>query len=69
MKHRLAFLMIATLVWTSSLAQERVKFTLDWVIDGQQTPFLLTQGRGHFRERSQRSRLQVTCSCRRGRPG
>src|SRR4051812_16100820 len=34
----------------SASAQEvgRVKFTLDWVIDGQQTPFLLTQARGYF---------------------
>jgi NitT/TauT family transport system substrate-binding protein len=31
-------------------AQEpaRIKFTLDWVIDGQQTPFFLTQGKGYF---------------------
>jgi NitT/TauT family transport system substrate-binding protein len=33
-----------------AFAQEtgRVKFTLDWLIDGQQTPFLLAQGRGYF---------------------
>ena len=33
-----------------ALAQEpmRIKFTLDWVIDGQQTPFFLTQGKGYF---------------------
>lgn len=32
------------------LAQDapRVKFTLDWVIDGQQTPFFVTQGKGYF---------------------
>jgi NitT/TauT family transport system substrate-binding protein len=30
-------------------AQEtRIKFTLDWVIDGQQTPFFLTLGKGYF---------------------
>lgn len=31
-------------------AQEplRVKFTLDWLIDGQQAPFFLTQARGYF---------------------
>lgn len=34
----------------TAVAQERVKFTLDWVIDGQQTPFFLTQGRGYFRD-------------------
>jgi len=33
----------------AAFAQDmRVKFTLDWVIDGQQTPFLLTQGKGYF---------------------
>lgn len=26
----------------------RIKFTLDWVIDGQQTPFFLTQAKGYF---------------------
>ena len=50
MKQRLAFLVVGAFLWTSLLAQERVKFTLDWVIDGQQTPFLLTQGRGYFRD-------------------
>ena len=33
----------------AAFAQDmRVKFPLDWVIDGQQTPFLLTQGKGYF---------------------
>lgn len=33
----------------SGYAQEaRIKFTLDWVIDGQQTPFFLTQAKGYF---------------------
>jgi len=50
MKHRLAVFVAGAFLWTSLLAQERVKFTLDWVIDGQQTPFFLTQGRGYFRE-------------------
>src|SRR5687767_1707438 len=38
------------MVSAAALAQEqsRVKFTLDWVIDGQQTPFLVTQGKGYF---------------------
>lgn len=33
-----------------AFAQEpvRLKFTLDWVIDGQQTPFFLTQAKGYF---------------------
>jgi NitT/TauT family transport system substrate-binding protein len=50
MKHRLAVFVVGAFLWSSLLAQERVKFTLDWVIDGQQTPFLLTHGRGYFRE-------------------
>jgi NitT/TauT family transport system substrate-binding protein len=35
---------------TLAFAQEpaRLKFTLDWVIDGQQTPFFLTQAKGYF---------------------
>lgn len=50
--------MLKSLVFVLSLAvcagpafaQEpaRIKFTLDWVIDGQQTPFFLTQGKGYF---------------------
>jgi NitT/TauT family transport system substrate-binding protein len=40
-------------------AQERVKFTLDWVIDGQQTPFLLTQGRGYFAQQGLNVTLDV----------
>ena len=60
MKQRLAFLVVGAFLWTSLLAQERVKFTLDWVIDGQQTPFFLTQGRGYFREQG----LNVTLAGR-----
>src|SRR3989442_10814766 len=48
MKHRLAVFVAGAFLWTSLLAQERVKFTLDWVIDGQQTPFFLTQAKGYF---------------------
>jgi NitT/TauT family transport system substrate-binding protein len=35
---------------TVASAQEpvRIKFTLDWVIDGQQTPFFVSQGKGYF---------------------
>src|SRR4051812_36993992 len=42
-------------------AQEtgRVKFTLDWVIDGQQTPFLLTQARGYFAQQGLNVTLDV----------
>lgn len=34
----------------AAFAQEpaRIKFTLDWVIDGQQTPFFVTHGKGYF---------------------
>jgi len=34
----------------AALAQDppRIKFTLDWVIDGQQTPFFVSQGKGYF---------------------
>jgi NitT/TauT family transport system substrate-binding protein len=41
---------LAGIVPSSAPAQEpaRIKFTLDWVIDGQQTPFFLTQGKGYF---------------------
>ena len=44
-----------------AFAQEtgRVKFTLDWVIDGQQTPFLLTQGRGYFTQQGLNVTLDV----------
>ena len=47
----IAFLSLAALAISShGFAQElaRIKFTLDWVIDGQQTPFFLTQGKGYF---------------------
>jgi hypothetical protein len=49
------------LIWSGSpatQAQESVslKFTLDWLIDGQQTPFFLTQGKGYFTQQ----RLNVT---------
>ncbi|HKQ27713.1 MAG TPA: ABC transporter substrate-binding protein [Burkholderiales bacterium] len=46
----LATCVVLFLLAFAASAQEsgRVKFTLDWVIDGQQTPFLLTQGRGYF---------------------
>jgi NitT/TauT family transport system substrate-binding protein len=47
----IAFLsLLATAISSDGFAQEltRIKFTLDWVIDGQQTPFFLTQGKGYF---------------------
>jgi len=28
--------------------QPRIKFPLDWVIDGQQTPCFVSQGKGYF---------------------
>src|SRR5258708_39496016 len=27
-----------------------VKFSLDWLLQGQQAPFILTQGRGYYRQ-------------------
>jgi NitT/TauT family transport system substrate-binding protein len=38
------------LLQETALPQEpaRIKFTLDWVIDGQQTPFFVTHGKGYF---------------------
>ena len=46
---------------SAAFAQEagRVKFTLDWVIDGQQTPFLLTHGRGYFTQQGLNVQLDV----------
>jgi NitT/TauT family transport system substrate-binding protein len=34
----------------AALAQDaaRIRFTLDWVIDGQQTPFFVAHGKGYF---------------------
>ena len=50
--NRTFFLMLlsAAAIWSGAHAQEpvRLKFTLDWVIDGQQTPFFLAQGKGYF---------------------
>jgi NitT/TauT family transport system substrate-binding protein len=51
------FILVALCGAASS--QERVKFTLDWVIDGQQTPFLLTQGRGYFAQQGLNVTLDV----------
>jgi NitT/TauT family transport system substrate-binding protein len=49
--NRIAIAALAGLLLTGAAAAQeaaRVKFTLDWVIDGQQTPFFLTQGKGYF---------------------
>ena len=46
----LLMLLSAAAIWSGAHAQEpvRLKFTLDWVIDGQQAPFFLAQGKGYF---------------------
>jgi NitT/TauT family transport system substrate-binding protein len=47
---RTPLLLVLVFPFLTAQAQEpaRIKFTLDWVIDGQQTPFFLTQGKGYF---------------------
>ena len=45
---RLSLLMIAIMPGVAPAQDMRVRFTLDWVIDGQQTPFFLTLGKGYF---------------------
>lgn len=47
---RVVLLIAAALAASAVGAQEpvRIRFTLDWVIDGQQTPFFLTHGKGYF---------------------
>ena len=47
---QVVLLIAAALAASTVGAQEpvRIKFTLDWVIDGQQTPFFLTHGKGYF---------------------
>jgi NitT/TauT family transport system substrate-binding protein len=43
-------ILLLSVLPVAALAQEqpRIKFTLDWVIDGQQTPFFVTQAKGYF---------------------
>src|SRR4051812_18761261 len=47
--HRSFAALLISLPWLA-YAQEpvRVKFTLDWTIDGQQAPFFLTLAEGYF---------------------
>src|SRR5712692_820634 len=46
---RLLALLFCCGIASLAVAQEtRIRFTLDWVIDGQQTPFFLTQAKGYF---------------------
>jgi NitT/TauT family transport system substrate-binding protein len=46
---QLLVVILGSTLCAAAIAQEmRVKFTLDWLIDGQQTPFILTHGKGYF---------------------
>ena len=45
---RLLSLLLALGLSGAAAAQTKLRFTLDWVIDGQQTPFLLAERLGYF---------------------
>src|SRR5262245_8333568 len=49
-RHYILFAIAAATFAAEAHAQEpaRVKFTLDWLIDGQQAPFFLAQAKGYF---------------------